>query len=79
MGHPDVILHVAECLTFLCNGLSQISKGKPIQEEPPRGLGTGFLDDLIVMRQEDWDRAKEEAKESSTIDLDHLPDEFVIT
>lgn len=78
MGHPDVILHVAECLTFLCKGLAQISKGEPINEEPPRGLGTGFLDDLVVMRQEDWDRAKEQAEDSKKIDIDSLPEQFVI-
>jgi hypothetical protein len=79
MGHPDVILHVAECLTFLCSALARLSKGEPITEDPPRGLGTGFLDDLIVMRQEDWTRAKEEAENAKTVDLDHLPEHFVIT
>lgn len=78
MGHPDVILHVAECLNFICTGLAHLSKGEPITTEPPRGLGTGFLDDLVIMRHEDWDRAKEEAEDAKKLDIDHLPNEFVI-
>lgn len=78
MGHPDVILHVAECLTFICGALVSISKNETIAGEPPRGLGTGFLDDLLVMRQEDWSKAKEEAEDANKIDLDRLPEQFVI-